>query len=118
MSFTFALTLLLMPGPCCLKLSPDPLQLNTQNSDPWFGEDKLQHAFASLTVVAFAYGGSRTATLEHSPALAVAITAGAFTGVWKEWRDRKAGKPFSARDLLWDALGIGAGAVLMSQARE
>ena len=115
-SLTLALSLLLIPGP--VPASSRVAPVFAQSGDRWLAEDKLQHAFASLTVVVFAYAGSRVVTLNSSPALTVAVSAGAVTGVCKELRDKKSGKPFRARDLVWDAVGIGASALLVSQARE
>ena len=97
---------------------PLDARAQTPARDSWFGEDKLQHTFASASVVLFAYGGARLASIDNSAALKIAIVSGALTGLWKEWRDRRSGKHFSARDLVWDAVGIGASAFLVSHARE
>jgi uncharacterized protein YfiM (DUF2279 family) len=95
-----------------------PVQQPTPHTDAWFGEDKLKHAFASLALVGFAHAGARVATLDGTPAVTFAVSAATATGLWKEWRDRRTGTSFSARDLVWDALGIGVGALLVAQTRE
>jgi uncharacterized protein YfiM (DUF2279 family) len=91
---------------------------STAPRDEWFAEDKLKHMFLSMAVVGFAQAGARTAGAARTPAVAIGVSLGAAAGLWKEWHDRRTGRPFSARDLAWDALGIAAGALLVSQARE
>jgi hypothetical protein len=85
--------------------------------DRWFAEDKLKHAMMSMAAVNFTYAGARFVGLQDDSALITAALAGAAAGIWKEAHDQRIGRPFSARDLVWDALGIGIGLVLVSNAR-
>jgi uncharacterized protein YfiM (DUF2279 family) len=86
--------------------------------DKWFAEDKLQHYFMSFATTQLAAGAARAAGFERSPSLAVGVAAGASAGLWKEWRDRRRGGPFSTRDLVWDAAGIASGVVVMKQLKD
>lgn len=87
------------------------------SSDRWFGEDKLKHFFMSLAIVNVAYGGTRTAGVDHRLAVTVSAGLGAAAGLGKELYDHNTGGDASARDLLWDALGVAAGAVLAAHTR-
>ncbi|MEX2284444.1 MAG: hypothetical protein WEE89_18285 [Gemmatimonadota bacterium] len=86
--------------------------------DEWFAQDKLQHAFMSMAVVGFAHAGARLVGIEKTGAVVVGVSSSAISGLWKEWHDRRIGRPFSYRDLVWDALGIAAGALVMDNVRE
>jgi uncharacterized protein YfiM (DUF2279 family) len=85
--------------------------------DPWLAEDKARHLFASLTIGAIAYGAATGAGLEWPDAGVAAGALAGGAGVAKEFRDRARGRPFSVRDLAWDALGVGAALLLASRAR-
>jgi uncharacterized protein YfiM (DUF2279 family) len=85
--------------------------------DRWLAEDKLRHFLASFGGTNLAFGALRTAGLDREPAMAGAAATALAAGLWKEWRDRKAGGPFSAKDLVWDGLGILAGLALASATR-
>src|SRR5687768_7807282 len=82
--------------------------------DAWFAQDKLQHAFMSMAVVGFAHATARVVGIENSGAVVIGVSSSAAAGLWKEWHDRRIGRPFSYRDLLWDALGITAGAFIVN----
>jgi putative lipoprotein len=80
--------------------------------DRWFGEDKLLHFGASC-------GIAYTVELWTQPfvegAVAPLVVGGAVSlgaGVLKELYDRSLGRPISARDLVWDALGVVTGLAL------
>lgn len=85
--------------------------------DRWFAEDKLKHFFMSFAATNLAFGAARTTGLEGGPALLVAGAASAAAGLGKELHDRRNGRPFSRKDLVWDALGIGTGLLLAADAR-
>lgn len=85
--------------------------------DRWFAEDKLRHFFLSFAATTMAYGAVRTIGMDRAPAQITAAAVAGAAGLWKEWRDRRAGGPFSAKDLAWDTLGIGAGLALTTQTR-
>lgn len=94
---------------------PEPVW--QEQPDPWFAEDKLKHAFSSVAAVNFAYAGARTAGLRDESAVLAAALSGAAAGIWKELYDRRRGRAFSSRDLLWDAVGLGLGVLMISNAR-
>jgi uncharacterized protein YfiM (DUF2279 family) len=85
--------------------------------DPWIAEDKGRHFFASLMIGAVAYGGATALSVEWPEAGVAAGTVAGAAGLAKEFRDRSRGRPFSVRDLVWDAAGVGAALLLASQAR-
>src|SRR5688500_10670952 len=84
--------------------------------DRWLAEDKMKHMVMSAAVVGFAQAGARTITDARS-AVVIGAVAGVAAGIWKELRDQRIGRPFSERDLIWDAVGIGLGVLLTSRAR-
>lgn len=83
-----------------------PVRASVPYPDPWFGEDKIQHFAASAGVTALAFGASRVA-FDHPGATAAGIGVAALAGLLKEVHDQRIGRPFSLRDLAYDALGIG-----------
>src|SRR5690606_12009735 len=85
--------------------------------DRWFAQDKLLHFTASFGGFNLAYGALRTAQLGREPAMVGAAAVAGAAGLWKEWRDRRSGGPFSARDLVWDGLGILAGLAVAANTR-
>lgn len=76
--------------------------------DGWFGQDKVQHFAVSAAITTMGYGGART-VLERDASVGVAVAVAAVAGVLREAYDHRRGRPFSFRDLLWDALGVAAG---------
>lgn len=99
---------------------PDSRRANREKPAPperWFAEDKLQHFFMSAAVTSFVFAAVRTAGAEGDAGLVAAGGAAAAAGLWKEWRDRRAGELFSLRDLVWDAAGIGAALALARETR-
>lgn len=96
--------------------SRPPLIQQPVAPDRWLAEDKLRHFFLSFAATGIGYGAARTA-LERDTARPAAVGAALASGLWKEWRDRRAGGPFSAKDLVWDALGVALGALLVSEIR-
>ncbi|MFO7260004.1 MAG: hypothetical protein DIU52_002535 [bacterium] len=91
--------------------------LRLQAEDRWFAQDKLLHFTASFGGFNLAYGALRTAQLGREPAMIGAAAIAGVAGVWKEWRDRRRGGPFSARDLAWDVIGIAAGVAVAANTR-
>jgi uncharacterized protein YfiM (DUF2279 family) len=85
--------------------------------DRWFAEDKVKHAMMSIAVVNFAHAGARFVGLQDERAVVIAALSGVAAGIWKEAFDQRMGRPFSGRDLVWDALGISLGLALVSNAR-
>ena len=76
--------------------------------DRWYGEDKVKHLAISGAITGMAYGGSRV-VLDRDASVGVAVGAAAVAGLLRELHDHRLGKPFSYKDLVWDALGIAAG---------
>ena len=93
-------------------LAPLPLAAQRNEAafaaDRWYGEDKVKHLAVSAAITGMAYGGSRV-VLDRDASLGVAIGAAAVAGLLREVHDHRLGKPFSYKDLVWDALGIVAG---------
>jgi uncharacterized protein YfiM (DUF2279 family) len=87
--------------------------------DSWFGIDKIKHFFISAFIESVTYSALQAAHVKRRPALTGAIGVAAAIGVARELHDRKKpGNRFSYRDLTWDALGIGAGAVVLTNTRK
>lgn len=99
MKAAFALLLLVGPPP-----------------DRWFGVDKLKHFVVSALAQSLAFSGLQLAGASRDAALAGSLGAGAALGVGRELHDRRVGRPFSVRDLTWDAAGLGAATLLVRHA--
>ncbi len=83
--------------------------------DSWFGIDKIKHFFMSAFIESVTYSALQAAKANHRTAMAGAIGVTAAFGVGREIHDYKNPKNhFSVKDLSWDALGAGAGVVLLS----
>jgi uncharacterized protein YfiM (DUF2279 family) len=82
--------------------------------DAWLGADKFKHFAMSYAVTAFAFGGARS-LFDDDVSLGLAIAAGSAAGLLKEFYDRSRGRPFSRRDLVWDAAGVALGFVMVRQ---
>ena len=82
--------------------------------DSWFGIDKIKHFFMSAFIESVSYSALQAAHVNRRPAMAGAIGVSAAFGVGRELHDQRTpGNHFSYRDFTWDALGIGAGAVML-----
>ena len=82
--------------------------------DSWFGIDKIKHFFMSAFIESVTYSALQAAHVNRRPALGGAIGVSAAFGIAREIHDKRTpGNWFSYRDLTWDAVGIGAGAVLL-----
>lgn len=83
--------------------------------DSWFGIDKIKHFFMSAFIESVSYSALQAAHVNHRTAMtgAIGITVG--FGIGREIHDyRNPKNHFSPKDLTWDALGAGAGVVLLS----
>jgi uncharacterized protein YfiM (DUF2279 family) len=85
--------------------------------DPWFSQDKSRHAAMSFATAGFTYAGGRTIGLDHDTALPAALGVATLAGIGKEISDRRKGRRASYRDLVWDAVGIGASMLLLRSVR-
>ena len=83
--------------------------------DSWFAIDKVKHFFMSAFIESVSYSALQAAHANHRPALAGAIGITAAFGLGKEIHDyRNPNNHFSIKDLSWDAIGAGAGVILLS----
>jgi putative lipoprotein len=83
------------------------------HQDAWFGIDKLKHFLMSAFIESVSYSALQAMGVNHRSAMGGAIGISLGVGVAREVHDmRVPGNIFSVRDLTWDAIGTGAGAVL------
>lgn len=111
-AFVLAAALLLAPGAPGPGASPPAVP--HVPGDRWLAEDKARHLTMSFAVVQMGYGAARVG-LDRKPAAAAATALSALLGIGKEIVDRRAGGPFSVRDLAWDAAGIALGLLLVRE---
>ena len=111
------LTLQLVGSTPTIPSATQPVVQDTRSGDRWFAEDKLKHAFMSIAVVGFTHAGARTVGFDRSSSTMLGISAGVSAGIGKEIYDRKRGRPFSFRDLIYDAVGITLGALIVRNTR-
>jgi uncharacterized protein YfiM (DUF2279 family) len=84
--------------------------------DSWFGIDKIKHFFLSAFIESVSYSALQAAHVKRRPALTGAIGVSSAFGVAREIHDKRTpGKWFSYQDLTWDALGIAAGAMMLTR---
>jgi len=95
-----------------LAVSPAP-----QPKDSWLGSDKVKHFLVSAFVQSTAFSIARLAGANRTTAQIAGATSAATVGLWKEFHDRSQKKPFSPRDLAWDAAGALAAAAILNGAR-
>ena len=84
--------------------------------ESWIGRDKMKHFFVSAFVHGVAYSVTRSIGTGDQAQIAGG-GAVIVTGLWKELADRRAGRPFSVRDLAWGMAGGTASAALLNGAR-
>ena len=84
--------------------------------DDWLGEDKFKHFAMSYMITATSFGVARTVA-DRDATLTAGIALGAAAGILKELYDKRDKRRISFRDLLWDAAGITAGALIAKQTR-
>jgi uncharacterized protein YfiM (DUF2279 family) len=83
--------------------------------DSWFSPDKIKHFFMSAFIESVTYSALQAARVNHRPALGGAIGVTMAIGVGREIHDSRNPKNhFSINDLTWDAIGVGAGSVMLS----
>jgi len=99
----------------CLAVNLVYGQAAVVHADSWFGVDKIKHFFMSAFIESLTYSALQAAGVNRRPALGGAIGVTMAVGVGREVHDKRTpGNIFSVRDLTWDAVGAGAGAVLLS----
>ncbi len=89
----------------------------TRARDRWIGEDKARHFLMSFALTALGYGAASVVGVYGEAAVRAGAAGSAVAGIGKEVHDRRAGGPFSVRDLVWDAAGIGAGVAFVLNIR-
>lgn len=77
--------------------------------------DKVKHFFLSAFVQSASYSVLRLSGVAHDGALVTATAATVAVGIGKEIYDVRSGGRFSAGDLVWDLLGVGAAAAVLEQ---
>ena len=83
--------------------------------DSWFGIDQDQALLHVQLSSRVSYSALQAAHVKRRPALTGAIGVTAAFGVAREIHDKRTpGKWFSYQDLTWDALGIAAGAAVVT----
>lgn len=82
----------------------------------WIGRDKAKHFLVSAFVHGLAYSAAR-AVSGRGTAQVAAGGAVIGIGILKEVSDKRAGRAFSASDLVWNAAGGVASASLLNGAR-
>jgi uncharacterized protein YfiM (DUF2279 family) len=85
-------------------------------ADGWLSEDKVKHFAFSYALTAGTAAGARLfADADASVVMGAAL--GVAAGIAKEIYDRRSHGTASLRDLVWDIAGVGAGVLIMQQAR-
>jgi len=97
-----------------VSLAATPAQ---QPRDPWLGSDKVKHFLVSAFVQSTAFSIARLSGANRTTAQIAGGACAATVGLWKELHDRSQKKPFSPRDLAWDAAGALAAAAILNGAR-
>lgn len=85
------------------------------SADRWLGRDKLYHFTASAVIHSATHSVLRANGHRYRDAAWTAAGVTLSVGVAKEWWDHRTGGDASAKDLVADAAGTGAGAILMRQ---
>ena len=91
--------------------------LQTPSPNSWFGADKAKHFLVSAFVHSVAFSASRAAGIERPNSQLIGGVSTLTVGLWKETRDRRLNREFSATDLVWDAAGGLAAAALLNGTR-
>lgn len=99
---------------CAPAIGPDPQPVAA--IDRWIAEDKLRHFTLSFAATQMTYGGAR-AVMEPANAVPTAAGVALALGLAKEVADIRAGRPFSLKDLAWDAAGVALGTLLIRTIR-
>ena len=86
-------------------------------ADSWFGADKVKHFLMSALIQSASFSIARAAKADRPAAIMIGGVSVATLGLWKEFHDRRSGRPFSAADLAWDAAGALAAASILNGTR-
>ncbi len=99
------------------RIAPAAVQDAKRPMPRLFGFDKVQHFALTYAISSFSFGALRSAGVDTEPALLASAAAAVATGLGKEVFDKRQNRPFSATDLLADALGAVAAYAVLSQTR-
>ena len=100
-----------------LSLAAAAVLLAEPPRDRWIGTDKVKHFFMSAFIQSATFSAARAAGVPNSSAQAIAGVSTGVTGIGRELYDRRSGRIFSAKDLVWDAAGGLAAASLLRRTR-
>ncbi|MBA3644831.1 MAG: hypothetical protein H0W63_01505 [Gemmatimonadaceae bacterium] len=81
--------------------------------DSLFGLDKPKHFVLSAFIEGASFAGLEAAGARRQTAMIGAVSVTSLFAVAREIHDRRTKGLFSFGDLVWDALGAGAGAILV-----
>lgn len=96
---------------------PEADAIRAPAADAWIGPDKAQHFWVSYAAAAFVFAAAVAGDADRDLALGVAAGSAFALGLAKEFDDVRRGRIFSVRDLVADALGIGAAYFLLREVR-
>ena len=82
-------------------------------SDSFVGLDKPKHFLLSFFIESTSFAAIQVGGADRKPAITGAILITSAFAVGREIHDRKTKGLFSIGDLFWDALGAGAGIVML-----
>lgn len=86
-------------------------EASAQSADDWFGADKALHFTASAVIAGGGYALGAALFDDTWPRVTLGVGVGLAAGVGKELVDLAGYGDPSWRDLTWDALGVGVGAL-------
>jgi putative lipoprotein len=81
-------------------------------TDPWFGRDKLLHFEAAGSLALVGYSGAAMLSTDRAARAATGVALGLGAGVAKELWDLDGHGDASWRDLTWDAVGAATGVLV------
>ena len=100
-----------------LSASSAGAQAQHKKVDPWLGPDKPKHFLMAGFVESLTFAGLELAGANRSASRAGGISAAAVVSFGREFHDRRVGKGFSLKDLLWDGLGMSAALLVINKTR-
>jgi uncharacterized protein YfiM (DUF2279 family) len=107
------------PAPVCddAAVLRESANAHAQSVDAWLGADKFTHAAMSWAGAAFTFAAMRSVGAERDTSLEVAVPVALAAGAAKELFDHRRGGRFSVRDLVADAVGVGAAYFFLREVR-
>lgn len=95
--------------------SPDstPVVRPTPTRDALFGLDKPKHFFLSAFIESASFAAFQAGGASYKSSMAGGVASVSVFAIGREIHDRRTKGLFSFGDLVWDALGAGAAAVML-----